>query len=123
MRFAIFMFCLASLPPGILAQQAVAPSLKPSAIKLVELGRVSNMALGKAMESFWKTQSCHSDQVYIISYGSDREIARREKIIINKNDLRRCFDRSRTTLIRGGFGNGPRTVIWSIPLGADNPSP
>ena len=122
MRFAIFIFCLVFLGSGVLPQQAVAPSQKPSAIKLVELGRVSNMALAKAMERFWKTQYCDSDQVYIINYGSGREIARREKGIIDK-DERRCFDRSRTTLVRGGFGNGPRTVIWSIPPGADNPSP
>jgi len=122
MRFAIFILCLACLGSGVLAQHTVTPSQKPSPMKVVEVGRTSKLALEKTIERFWKTQTCVSDPLYIINYGSDREIARREKMIANK-DYRRCFDRSSVTLVRGGFGNGPKTVIWSIPPGADNPIP
>jgi hypothetical protein len=123
MRFAALICFLGSLAGGGLAQQSAGASQKNAAIKVIDLGRVSKTTLAKAMENFWKTQHCNSDPVYIINYGSDREIARREKTIINTDTYRRCFDRSLTTLVRGGPGSGPRTIVWTIPKGADNPQP
>jgi hypothetical protein len=118
MRFAAFIFLLASLGYSARAQEVA----KPSAIMAAELGRVSNNELKRTMQNFWRTQHCDGDPIYIINYGSDREIARREKEIVN-SDQRRCFDRSRTTIVRGGAGTGPKTAVWTIPKGANNPEP
>jgi len=58
-----------------------------------------------------------------INYGTDKDIAAREKLITNHIAFRK-FDRSRITLVRGGDrGNGPETKLYRIPPGAVNPNP
>ena len=65
-----------------------------------------------------------NSQGYIINYGTDREVAAREKQIqkaINFLNL----DGSRVTVVRGGAnpnGAGVWTKVWIVPPGADNPS-
>lgn len=64
-------------------------------------------------------------QGYIINYGTDREIAAREKQIRDAIRFRK-YDASRVTLVRGGAnpnGAGVYTRIWIVPAGADNPQP
>ncbi len=66
-------------------------------------------------------------QGYIISYGTDREIAARERQIRNAISFLN-LDASRVTLVRGGSTNptgqrGVYTKVWIVPPGADNPTP
>jgi hypothetical protein len=65
-------------------------------------------------------------QGYIINYGTDREISRREALIRDHIRLRR-FDASRITLVRGGANprgeTGVWTRLWLVPPGANNPTP
>jgi hypothetical protein len=65
-------------------------------------------------------------QGYIINYGTDREIDRREQLIRNHISLRR-YDASRITFVRGGAnptGNpGVYTKLWIVPPGATPPQP
>jgi hypothetical protein len=64
-------------------------------------------------------------QGYIINYGTDREIANRERQIRKAIDFLR-LDASRVTLVRGGAnpnGAGVYTKVWIVPPGADNPTP
>lgn len=64
-------------------------------------------------------------QGYIISYGTNREIARREKQI-RDGLMFLNLDANRITLVNGGAnprGKGIWTKVWIVPPGADNPSP
>ncbi len=64
-----------------------------------------------------------SAQGYIINYGTDREIARREKQIRDAIAFRN-YDASRITFVRGANeGSGIRTVLWLVPAGATPPTP
>ena len=95
---------------------------KPVAVKVFEIGKVS----AREFARIWKREDWRfSDwitQLYIINYGTNTEIARRERVIANSISFRN-FDRNRITLVRGGPGIGPRTVVWKVPYGADNPEP
>jgi hypothetical protein len=95
---------------------------KPVAIKLLEVGKVSNRYFIRAMANQPELADCRV-QLYIITYGENREIARRERMVIDwLLGHRGEYDCARTTLVRGGLGH-PRTAFWKIPAGADNPSP
>lgn len=62
-------------------------------------------------------------QGYIISYGTNREIARREKQIRDALTLLKV-DKTLITLVNGGAnpkGKGVWTRVWLVPPGADNP--
>lgn len=60
---------------------------------------------------------------YIINYGTDREIARRERQINEAIRFKR-YDASRITMVRGGDqGTGIRTVVYLVPAGATDPTP
>jgi len=64
-------------------------------------------------------------QGYIINYGTDKEIAARERQI-QKAIAFRKYDPSRVTIVRGGAnpnGAGVWTKVWIVPPGADNPTP
>lgn len=67
-----------------------------------------------------------SAQGYIINYGTDREVTRRENLIRNHISFRR-YDASRITFVRGGANpNGERGVwtrLWVVPQGATAPMP
>ena len=66
-----------------------------------------------------------NSQGYLINYGTDKEIAVREKQISNAITFLK-YDASRVTVIRGGSnpnGGGISTKVWIVPPGADNPQP
>ncbi len=92
---------------------------KSVAIKVLEIGKVSDKRITKATENFWNEYDFQTP-LYIINYGTNKEIARRERLIMNV-DIR--HEEPRITLVRGGLGQGPKTVIWKVPAGADNPAP
>ena len=64
-------------------------------------------------------------QGYIINYGTDKEIANRERQIRKAINFRK-YDASRVTLVRGGAnpeGTGVLTKVWIVPAGATPPNP
>ena len=65
-------------------------------------------------------------QGYIINYGTDKEIANRERQIRKAITFLK-LDPSRVTLVRGGANpsgeTGVFTRVWIVPPGADNPTP
>ena len=108
-------FCLASP-----AQEPVSPDQKkPVAIKVLEIGKVTDKAMRSALVGF-SNRWDGTVPLYIINYGTDKEVARRERLMAN---IRWPYHHARITLVRGGFGKGPNTVIWKVPDGADNPEP
>jgi hypothetical protein len=100
----------------------VAP--KPEAVLVDEFGKLPNDDIRGRLDAFFTELSNNpNNQGYIINYGTDKEITARERLITNHIGFRN-FDRSRITLVRGGdTGEGPKTKLYRIPPGADNPAP
>jgi hypothetical protein len=62
-------------------------------------------------------------QGYIINYGTDKQIATREKQLNTAISFLK-IDRSRVTIVRGGDqGGGIQTKVYVVPAGASNPAP
>ncbi|NOT46992.1 MAG: hypothetical protein HOP17_04490 [Acidobacteria bacterium] len=90
-----------------------------------EFGKMNNDDIRGRLDAFFADLSNNpNSQGYIINYGTDREIAAREKLITNHINFRN-FDRSRITLVRGGAHDSGtvHTKLWRVPPGADNPTP
>lgn len=100
----------------------IAPKPQPRLID--EFGKLPNDDIRGRLDTFFaELQNNPNNQGYIINYGTDAEIAAREKIITNHINFRK-FDRSRITLVRGGdTGEGVKTKAYLIPPGAANPNP
>jgi hypothetical protein len=101
----------------------VAPA--PSSELVDEFGKLPNDDIRSRLDAFFQVLSNNPDnQGYIINYGTDREITARERLITNHINFRN-FDRSRITLVRGGASpdGEPRTKLYRIPPGAENPAP
>lgn len=58
----------------------------------------------------------------IINYGTDREVARRERDIRSAIAFRQ-YDINRVTFVRGGSTPGIRTQFYLVPAGAQEPTP
>ncbi len=100
----------------------VAPN--PQAILVDEFGALQNDDIRARLDQFFiELQNNPTNQGYVINYGTNAQIAARERLITNHITLRR-FDRSRITLVRGGdTGVGVNTRLYRVPPGADNPTP
>jgi hypothetical protein len=106
------------------ASETAPVAAQPEALKVDEFGKLTNDEIrGKIDEFINVLQANPDDRGYIINYGTDREIAARERIITNHLNFRK-FDRSRITMIRGGdIGQGVMTRLYRIPPGAADPTP
>ncbi|MCA1588782.1 MAG: hypothetical protein LC734_00010 [Acidobacteria bacterium] len=96
----------------------------PEASSLGEIGPVSNDEVRAQLDTFFaELQNNPNDQGYVITYGTPRQIAQRERLITNHIAFRQ-FDRSRITLVQGtDTGDGPRSRLFRIPPGATPPTP
>ncbi|MEO7673674.1 MAG: hypothetical protein ABIU09_06305 [Pyrinomonadaceae bacterium] len=96
----------------------------PDAVLVDEFGKLENDVIRGRLDTFFTELSNNpNNQGYIINYGTDKEIAARERLITNHINFRK-FDRSRITLVRGGdTGTGVNTKLFRVPPGADNPAP
>jgi len=96
----------------------------PDPVLVDEFGKMPNDDIRGRLDLFFSELSNNpNNQGYIINYGTDREIAARERLITNHITFR-SFDRSRITLVRGGDkGDGGSTKLYRIPPGATNPNP
>lgn len=61
-------------------------------------------------------------QGFIINYGTDKEIAKREKQLRDSIRFRR-YDASRITFVRGGKIDRLKTIFWIVPAGVESPKP
>jgi hypothetical protein len=107
-------------------ESATAPVAdKPVATLVDEFGKLPNDDIRGRLDAFFTELSNNpNNQGYIINYGTDKEIAARERLITNHIAFRN-FDRSRITLVKGGASpdGEPRTKLYRIPPGAENPAP
>ena len=99
------------------------PDVKPEAWIFKDIRRANKSAVTTAMSGLDKeVRKLQDHQVYIINYGTSRQIAQRERWIRDGIVFRR-FDSYRITLVNGGNSGTLRTVMWLVPPGAANPAP
>ncbi len=105
------------------------PAEKAKSELVDEFGRVGECDFGGRMDAFMAALSEKPDhQGYIINYlgadtlPADREKYLRERMMINHLTFRN-FDRSRLTIVRGGFRESIMTELWIVPPEAELPSP
>jgi len=91
---------------------------KNEATKFFEYGKITDNVLKNKLDEFG-AKLFSNLQGYIVNYGTDREIAQREKQI-QRNYFRCDLDCPKVTIIRGGNDGKPRTIIWLAPPGSDN---
>lgn len=90
-----------------------------------EFGKMPNDDIRGRLDAFFADLSNNpQSQGYVILYGSEKEMAAREKLISNHINFRN-FDRSRITIVRGGTHESGTvyTKLYRVPPGADNPTP
>lgn len=88
-----------------------------------ELEKANNAEVKKQYEEFYgKLKKDFDSQGYIINYGTDKEIAKREKQLRNSMTFR-DYDAPRITFVRGGNKDNLKTVFWIVPAGAEPPTP
>jgi len=96
---------------------------QPTARKVDEFGNVTNGDVKRRMLDLQiELANDPSAQAFIINYGTSKEIARSVKQI----QLAMSFlklDRSRVTIVEGGFGGIIKSEFWMVPAGAENPNP
>ena len=99
--------------------------LGPEAKKIDEFGKATNGNVKWRFDAFiLELQRDPTAQGYILNYGSDREIAKRERQILNAVAFRK-YDASRITMVRGGETDDVvvKTQFWIVPAGATPPTP
>ncbi|HEV8592413.1 MAG TPA: hypothetical protein VGQ55_09950 [Pyrinomonadaceae bacterium] len=98
---------------------------KPIPVLVDEFGKQPDDVIRGRLDTFFtELQNNPDNQGYIINYGTDAQIAKREKLIRNHIAFRK-FDASRITLVRGGASTDgeAHTKLYRVPPGADNPNP
>ena len=88
-----------------------------------ELGKANSVQVKKQFGELEKQLiKDFSSQGYIINYGTAKEIAKREKQLLEF--VRICtIDSYRLTFVRGGNGSKLKTIFWIVPTGATPPAP
>ncbi len=96
---------------------------KPKAIKFNEFETATGGYIKMNMDAFYiELANDPAAQGYIFNFGTDKEIAVREKQIVNAISFRK-YDSSRVTMVKAGFWKVVKTEFWLVPAGAENPQP
>ena len=94
---------------------------QPKANLFDEFEKATNGNVKMRMDSFFVELSNNpASQGYIINFGTNREIAIRDRQIRNSINFRK-YDASRITIVNGGFRGAVKTELWIVPAGAENP--
>lgn len=113
---------------AVSAQVVESPKENARPIKLDEIGPMNDCDFSTRVSRFFSEMSNKPiHQAYIINYDSASipaggYIHRRERIITDRIAFRN-FDRSRITLVRGGYRVEEATELWLVPPGTENPEP
>jgi len=95
---------------------------KPEATKYDEFQVATNGNVKARMDAYYiELNNNPTAQGYIFNFGTDKDIAVRERQIRNSITFRK-FDASRITLVRGGFRGIVQTQLWLVPPGAETPT-
>ncbi|HXF43398.1 MAG TPA: hypothetical protein VNK26_06630 [Pyrinomonadaceae bacterium] len=107
------------------ASETAGVAALPTAVQIDEFGKLPNDDIRARLDTFFAELANNpNNQGYIINYGTPKEIAAREKLIINHINFRK-FDRSRITIVNGGPSPDGvvKTKLYRVPPGANNPTP
>jgi hypothetical protein len=119
----ILVITFAVVAPG---QDAERTEEKPKALLVDEIDPVGDCEFGARVRRFMTRLSDNPDhQGYIINYESVKgppELAYRERLITDHVAFR-TYDRSRITLVNGGYHRDVFTEFWIVPPNAEHPKP
>jgi hypothetical protein len=92
-----------------------------------EFGKLPNDEIRARMDALFVALGNEPNaQGYIVNYGDDKEISRREKLIRDHIAMRK-YDANRIIMVRGGENplgeTGARTKVWLVAPGAEFPKP
>lgn len=105
-------------------ESAENPKPEPTAFILDEFGTVTNANLKGKIENFYKELYKNTNaQGYIINYGPNREVTRRERLIRDFMTVRSSDGSVRIVFVNGGNTGKLKTVIWLVPQGVEPPKP
>ncbi|MGC2234834.1 MAG: hypothetical protein WA584_01565 [Pyrinomonadaceae bacterium] len=109
------------------SRSETAPVAAPATYREVDtFGPLPDDEVKARVEAFYRELSNDPNATgYIINYGTDKQIAARERQI-NKAITFLRLDKSRVTIVRGGVnpdGTGVKTRLFVVPAGASNPTP
>ncbi len=97
---------------------------KPEALIIDEFGRLANGDIKAGLDNLIvQLQNNPTSQGLIISYGSKREVAARERMMKSHISFRQVNNLREITFINGGYGNEIKTQFWRVPEGAEPPKP
>lgn len=103
---------------------AEGPNLDRTAWIGMEIKKATNSRVKRLIKDFFSLSRIDRDvNFYIINYGSDSQIAKRERFIANNIGRLPEFPEPRITFVRGGNVRKSSTVMWIVPSGAENPTP
>ena len=105
------------------AQENTEPQEFLQAIKFDEFEKATNGNVKMRMDAFFVELSNNpAAEGYIINYGTNKEVAKREKQVRNSIAFRR-YHTLRITFVRGENREVIKTELWLVPPGAEPPTP
>lgn len=112
---------------SIAQQQHSYEKSKPVAVKLLEIGQATDRSVSTQFSGLldsldrrlWNSWSPEFSML-IFLYGTEREIARRERVILEVLGNARWYH-ARITLVRGGACKAVSTIVWQAPHDAEMP--
>jgi len=114
---------------GLVTASETEPSGTPMPVSVLkdEFGKLPNGELRSRINAFFLALAKEPNaQGYIINYGMNRDIARREALFRNHISFRK-YDASLITFVKGGANptgqTGYYTKLWLVPPGAEAPKP
>ena len=99
---------------------------KKEPVKFAEFGKAADSLVTTKLVAFDKElKKQQTSQGVIINYGTDKEIALREKQLQKAMSSQRMFHDVRVTFVRGGSSDTGKikTILWVVPEGAEYPKP
>lgn len=93
----------------------------PTPEKIDDIGNTTNGHIEAVLDSYFQNLPITSEnKLLLITYGTNRRIAARFRIIKNLIERRNLKDLN-IDLIKGGFANEANTEVWLVPKGTESP--
>ena len=128
LRSIVFLLVLSAADVA-LGQEGTAPETRPKAIHVDDVGRASEEQLRAQFDMYFAELANNPQmQGYVIFYNGSHALPGKHETSpyeLYFTDLIgfRGFDRSRITIVRGGFREYNHAEMWMLPPGAEAPKP
>lgn len=121
LRILFLIFVLMNSAVLVQAQENLIGNEIPTAVKIEEFGNEPSGYIKMLTDNYFiKLENEPTSQGYIITYGPNKPIARRETFLRNYILMRR-FNEQRVKFVTGGFSKELKTEFWIVPEGAEPP--